>query len=52
LSLQTRHHDLRTIKQFTRWLASNGRTRVDALTALSGLNIEIRFKNTRDLPSV
>ena len=38
LSLQTVHHHLRAIKQFSRWLRADGRLRDDPLAHLSGFN--------------
>jgi integrase len=38
LSLQTCQHYLRAIKQFSRWLRRDGRSRDDALAHLSGFN--------------
>ncbi|MCL2330197.1 MAG: site-specific integrase, partial [Phycisphaerae bacterium] len=37
-SLQTCHHYLRAIKQFSRWLRRDGRTREDVLAHLEGYN--------------
>ncbi len=40
LSLQTCHHYLRAIKQFSRWLHRDGRIKADPLAHLSGFNAE------------
>ncbi len=38
LSLQSKNHHLRCVKQFTRWLLRDGRAKVDALCYLQGCN--------------
>jgi integrase len=38
VGLQTAHHYIRAIKGFSRWLARDGRTAVDALAHLAGFN--------------
>jgi len=47
LSLQTCNHYLRSIKQFTRWLWRDGRTREDALVHMSGFNVMLDRRHDR-----
>jgi integrase len=47
LSLQTCNHYLRAIKQFTRWLWREGRTREDALVHLQGYNVALDRRHDR-----
>ena len=46
-SLQTCHHYLRAIKQFTRWLKRDGRIRDDVLAHLSGYNASTDRRHER-----
>jgi len=47
LSLQTCNHYLRAIKQFSRWLWRDGRTREDPLAHLSGFNVQLDRRHDR-----
>ena len=47
LSLQTCNHYLRAIKQFSRWLWRDGRTREDPLAHLSGYNVQLDRRHDR-----
>ena len=47
LSLQTCNHYLRAIKQFSRWLWRDGRTRDDALVHLAGYNVKLDRRHDR-----
>ena len=47
LSVQTRNHHLRAIKQFSRWMWRNGRTRENILAHLSGENVHTDRRHDR-----
>jgi len=47
LSLQTCNHHLRAVKQFSRWLRSDGRSREDAISHLSGYNVKLDRRHDR-----
>ena len=47
LSLQTCNHYLRAIKQFSRWLWRDSRTREDPLAHLSGYNVQLDRRHDR-----
>jgi len=47
LSLQTCNHYLRAIKQFSRWMWRDGRTREDALAHLAGYNVALDRRHDR-----
>jgi len=47
LSLQTCNHYLRAIKQFSRWLWRDGRTREDVLAHLAGYNVKLDRRHDR-----
>ena len=47
LSLQSLHHYVRAVKQFSRWLHRNRRTADDALVGLRGFNVETDKRHER-----
>ena len=47
LALQTAHHYLRAVKQFSRWLHRDGRTPADALAHLQGYNASTDRRHER-----
>ena len=47
LSLQTCHHRLRAVKQFSRWLNRDGRIREDVLSHLTGYNASADRRHER-----
>lgn len=46
-SLQTCNHVLRAVKQFSRWLWRDGRSREDALAHLTGYNVKLDRRHDR-----